>query len=529
MIRALILSLFTFFSMYASANVLGDMQTFVPNTDGLDFISVHSSRPLTKGFFAFGGHFSYAKDHLVVFKDFTTQDRYKYKDQLLEFDLDVSYAFTEKFSVFLAAPWLLWQESEGGQDVDVEISRGLHTFRPGFKWNLMDDAFALIASVDILNVTNSPYTGVDSNPIYNIELAKTFKAADKVAYGLNVGYRLREPTENPVDSNMFPLDDQILFSAARSAPAFRRGRWVLESIFSFPVDKDPYKKTEDASSIDILLGFKHRLMRNLNFDWGGTIEPVIDTQSPKFRVFAGLVYYWNPGWSSNQDKEAPPPPTVFASGRNEEAESEAAKDESGAAPGDPLMVTPEFIEVFEGAIVRYKVSGGASPYSYRVIEGKGRFDLESVYYRAPMAPETARIEVRDTRNAKVEVQVLVRRAPKPNETIRIKNLNFHFDTANLVNESVKEIKRIIALFNKKTVSRIIVEGHTDSLGSDAYNLDLSERRAQTVRRELITGLGLNDDQVHAIGFGEERPITTNKTDKGRLANRRVDLKVYYNR
>ena len=86
MIRALLISLITLFTMHASANVLGDMQTFVPNTDGLDFISVHSSRPLTKGFFAFGGHFSYAKDHLVVFKDFTTQERYKYKDQLLEFD-----------------------------------------------------------------------------------------------------------------------------------------------------------------------------------------------------------------------------------------------------------------------------------------------------------------------------------------------------------------------------------------------------------------------------------------------------------
>ncbi len=510
------------FSLHSNANVLGDLQTFAPNSDGLDFISVHTSRPLLKGFFSVGGHFSYAKDHMVVFKDFDTQDRYNYRDELVEFDLDIAYAVTDKFSVFFAAPTLLYQESDSGQVVDVEISTGVHTYRPGFKWTLGADAseFAVIGSVDILNVSNSPYTGVSSYDIYNLELAKTFRASGKVAYGVNAGYRWRTPTEIPVDANMFPLDDQFIFSVGRSAPAFRKSRWVAEGIFSLPVDKGRYRETRDASSIDLLLGFKHRILRNLNFDWGGTVEPLIDTQSPRYRVFVGLVYYFNPGWTSNQDRTTVPPPVAPI---EEDAGSESEED----ALSSNLQITPRLSEVFEGTVVRFKVRGGEAPYRFRVLNGAGRFNEERISYRAPLSPENAVIEVTDSLGDSKVAEVIVKTPPEANETIRIKNLNFIFDTDKLVGNSRREIGRIIDIFKRKTVSRIIVEGHTDSMGSDEYNEELSEKRAEAVRRIFAKELGLTDSQISAIGFGEARPIATNATEQGRLTNRRVDLKIYY--
>lgn len=495
----------------SNANVLGDMQTFAPNSDGLDFITVHTARPLNKGFFAFGGHFTFAKDHLLVYRDMVTQEKYDYKDSLAEFDLTIAYGLGEKFSVFFAAPFLLYHESDSGQEVDAEVSKGVHTYRPGIKWSFTD-SLAFIGTIDILNVTNSPYTGVDSNPIYNMELAKTFRGAGSVTYGLNLGYRIRTPTERPVDGYMFPLDDQLTFSAGRSAPAWTKSRWVLEGIFSYPIQQDPYDDAIDASSVDILVGFKHRLVRNLNFDWGGTVEPFVETLAPRWRVFAGLVYYWNPGWFGG-GRETPPP-----------AATPAAEERGGY---DDFEVSPQYAEVFEGTVVRFKVTGGLTPYSYRVIKGAGRLNVESAYYRAPQKPEVAEIEVRDSRDQIRIVEVTVKTPPKPNETIRIKNLNFIFNTATLVEDSRREIARIVGIFRNKKVSSIIVEGHTDSKGDDEYNMELSEKRADAVAQILIRDLGLRPEQVSIIGFGESRPVATNETEAGRLLNRRVDLKVYY--
>ena len=545
--KLIILFSAVFFQTQALANVLGDMQTFAPNTDGLDFITVHTSRPLNKGFFALGGHFSYAKDHLVVFKDLQTQDRYKYSDQLAEFDLDVAYAFTDRLSVFFAAPNLLWQESKSGQPVKVDIQEGVHSYRPGFKYTLGPalKGVAFIASMDFLNVTNSPYTGIDSNPIFNFEFAKTLRTKDQVAYGLNLGYRWREPSQRPTDAQMFPLDDQIIFSAGRSAPTqWEKTRWVAEAIFSVPVDKHPYKDSVDASSIDLLLGFKHRVLKNLNFDWGGTVEPLIDTQSPHYRVFAGLVYYWNPGWQDDQASESRPIPVK----RNEPKPEPKVEAPPASAPADfindmkpdtsdsdaegkvlgatPLQVTPEYSEVFEGSRVAIKASGGQAPYTFRVKRGQGKLNSGVGIYRAPLTPETAEILVTDMEGQTKTVTIVVKLAPKADEVIRIKNLNFKFATDILIDSSKREIKKTVQVLKGKKISRIIVEGHTDSIGSDDYNFDLSQKRSEAVRKVLIRELGLDENKVQAIGFGESRPIATNKTDSGRQSNRRCDLKIY---
>ncbi len=71
---------------------------------------------------------------------------------------------------------------------------------------------------------------------------------------------------------------------------------------------------------------------------------------------------------------------------------------------------------------------------------------------------------------------------------------------------------------------IEVEGHTDSVGSDEYNQDLSERRAATVRNYLVSQ-GIPRETVDAMGFGESRPVVGNETAAGRQQNRRVELVV----
>jgi outer membrane protein OmpA-like peptidoglycan-associated protein len=68
-----------------------------------------------------------------------------------------------------------------------------------------------------------------------------------------------------------------------------------------------------------------------------------------------------------------------------------------------------------------------------------------------------------------------------------------------------------------------IEGHTDSTGSDKLNQKLSEDRANVVRNAMIER-GLNADNITAVGFGESKPIASNKTKKGRAENRRTEIR-----
>ncbi|MBT3091810.1 MAG: OmpA family protein [Candidatus Thiodiazotropha sp. (ex Lucina pensylvanica)] len=71
---------------------------------------------------------------------------------------------------------------------------------------------------------------------------------------------------------------------------------------------------------------------------------------------------------------------------------------------------------------------------------------------------------------------------------------------------------------------LLVEGHTDNVGSDSFNQDLSERRAISVKNALMQA-GVDGSRIDTIGLGETQPITDNSTSAGRLKNRRVEIVI----
>jgi OmpA-OmpF porin, OOP family len=71
--------------------------------------------------------------------------------------------------------------------------------------------------------------------------------------------------------------------------------------------------------------------------------------------------------------------------------------------------------------------------------------------------------------------------------------------------------------------KIKIDGHTDNVGGDAYNLRLSQRRAEAVKQALITQYGISPDRMTPEGFGASRPKAPNTTVEGRALNRRVEL------
>ena len=87
-----------------------------------------------------------------------------------------------------------------------------------------------------------------------------------------------------------------------------------------------------------------------------------------------------------------------------------------------------------------------------------------------------------------------------------------------------EITRVATVMNQYPNTLVRVEGHTDSTGSDDYNMDLSNRRAAAVRN-LLTSRGVDDSRIDVVGYGESMPVATNDTEAGRQKNRRVEIKI----
>ena len=87
-----------------------------------------------------------------------------------------------------------------------------------------------------------------------------------------------------------------------------------------------------------------------------------------------------------------------------------------------------------------------------------------------------------------------------------------------------EIERIANILIKYPETVIQVEGHTDSIGSESYNLELSARRAEAVKN-LLVQKGVDPVRIRTMAFGESAPISSNDTEYGRAQNRRVEIKV----
>jgi outer membrane protein OmpA-like peptidoglycan-associated protein len=113
--------------------------------------------------------------------------------------------------------------------------------------------------------------------------------------------------------------------------------------------------------------------------------------------------------------------------------------------------------------------------------------------------------------------------PRPKKIV-LRAVHFDVDQATLRADAVPVLNEALQILQREGSVAIIVEGHTDSAGSEAYNLQLSRRRAETVRRYLVDH-GVAPARITAEGLGESQPVAPNDTEAGRAQNRRVELKV----
>lgn len=114
--------------------------------------------------------------------------------------------------------------------------------------------------------------------------------------------------------------------------------------------------------------------------------------------------------------------------------------------------------------------------------------------------------------------------PPSSKRIVLRGVHFDFNKSDIRPDSRPILNEAAEILKENPEVRISVEGHTDAIGSDAYNEQLSLRRAEAVFRYLVNH-GITPERMDVTGYGKRRPVADNETEAGRAQNRRVELYV----
>ena len=136
----------------------------------------------------------------------------------------------------------------------------------------------------------------------------------------------------------------------------------------------------------------------------------------------------------------------------------------------------------------------------------------------------------DKQAAEIERDIAGARVERVGEGIKItfsSGIMYDVNRAVLKEQYAGELSELSTILNKYEDTNILLEGHTDSTGSEEYNLDLSKKRAQSVANYLATQ-NVNPTRFTIMGYGESQPIASNETVEGRAQNRRVEVAIYAN-
>ena len=196
-------------------------------------------------------------------------------------------------------------------------------------------------------------------------------------------------------------------------------------------------------------------------------------------------------------------------------------DENGQ--GVPGVVQIDDASTLETVLTVPTDAGGF--YSTPLKEGR-------IYRLTPVVPDhlptPVELDTRETPKGTELVQDLrvmsIDHALATGATFRLDNIFFDFDMDVLKDESIPELQKLVRLLNEYPSIRVEIGAHTDAEGSDSYNVDLSERRAESVVRYLVSA-GIAPTRLLSRGYGESTPIATNETEEGRALNRRVEFRL----
>jgi len=158
---------------------------------------------------------------------------------------------------------------------------------------------------------------------------------------------------------------------------------------------------------------------------------------------------------------------------------------------------------------------------------QAKADADAARAQADAAANSARSEA--ARNAALQQELADLQAKQTDRgiVITLNDVLFNVDRAELSAEGMRTVQKMADVLLQEPQSAVLIEGFTDSTGSADHNLQLSQRRAESVRNALI-GLGVKSDKIATRGYGEAFPVASNADAGSRQLNRRVEIVLSQN-
>ena len=186
------------------------------------------------------------------------------------------------------------------------------------------------------------------------------------------------------------------------------------------------------------------------------------------------------------------------------------------APKDGIWYYPKELTAADRAVEDARKAGKDKKCPEEFNDVKNMKDTAYKIYTSCRTKEGIDLAKDATKNAKALCKVIDRM------TLMV---NFDFDKSVIREGDKAKLKKAIDFVKKYPGFKIKIEGHTDYIGTEKYNQGLSERRAGAVMKYLVKGGGIDGKRLTAVGYGESKPVASNKTNEGRAKNRRVEILI----
>jgi OOP family OmpA-OmpF porin len=370
---------------------------------------------------------------------------------------------------------------------------------------------------------------------------------DHYSLGLNVGYGYNyDKDSKSYRTNLIPMDLNLIYTVAPEAnatPYFSAGMGIVRwdsnhrpSGVRFEKQRDPAFSV--GAGLDVFLNEymaldingKFRYMLTDDKDMVGRAKDLGLNSNDKYLWYFGVGLTWYPGKPKDTDGDGVPdrkdqcPDTPMGAIVDEVG---CPKDSDGDGVYDGLDRCPD---TPRGAIVD---SRGCPKDS----DGDGVYDGID---KCPDTPRGARVDengcpkdsdgdgvydgIDKCPDTPKGVEVDEMGCPKIPDLSEVENILFQFDKSDVIPTPNETLDMIVGILKPYPSAKVEIHGHTDSVGSEAYNMKLGMRRAEAVKKYL-TDHGVNPDMLITKSMGETKPIATNDTKEGRQKNRRVEFKL----
>ncbi len=459
-----------------------DIQPWRPTPGPRDLLIVPQSQPLRNKSFSIGAYFSFSLDPLTLIQN-QTIDLIKYR---LEMDLMAAVGIGDWVELAAVFPLILFQNGDSGSGTDTTVQ----SFAYGDLSLIAKVAivrrlsyakgWGLAGIIRVNTPTGEPgaYSG-QGTWTFSPTLVGDYRFSGGALIAVQAGVYYRPL----IEFNNAELGPSFVGALGAELPLVRK--WGLTALGGGYVNVDFFKPPTDIRQVpaELMLGLRWYASFGVTFTTGLNFGADCAIGVPAFRFFISAV--WVPGHTNEQaaiDLYKKPPDDPDGDGVI--GEKDFCPDEKGPPENNGC---PELDTDHDGIIDR----------------------LDD----CPNLP------------GRKEYNGCPRVYAKENKIKVLESVHFATDQDIILPESFSVLEEVAQIIRAHPEWALVeIEGHCDSRASDAYNLDLSQRRAQSVMKFLLAR-GIEPSRLHAMGYGRSRPISDNRTEEGMALNRRVEFTI----